>query len=55
MNAAEEAVEEELSCSEELYTTVVLGQDNGTAATSYFVFTLAANIVMDKFSSARIQ
>ena len=36
MNAAEEAVTEELLPSEELFTSVVLGQDNDTAATSCF-------------------
>ena len=36
MNAAEEAVEEELLPSEELFTSAVLGQDNDTAATSCF-------------------
>jgi len=35
-NAAEEAVEEELLPSEELFTTVLLGQDDNTAATSCF-------------------
>jgi len=35
-NAAEKAVAEELSLSEELFTSVVLEQDNYTAATSCF-------------------
>jgi len=35
-NAAEEAVAEELSPFQELFTTVVLDQDDDTAATSCF-------------------
>ena len=35
-NAAENAVEEEILCSEELFTTVQLEKDYDTAATPYF-------------------
>ena len=44
---------EELSPSEELFTAVVLGQDNDTAATC-FVFIPPANLITDKFSCRRI-
>ena len=56
-NAAEEAVEEELSPSEELFTSVVLEQDNDTAATSCFCIYSSCqswdefNSQSDKFTS----
>ena len=41
------AVAEEILPSQDLFTSFVLEQDNDTAATSCFMFTPAANFVMD--------
>ena len=49
MNAAEEAVVEELLPSEVLFAIVLLKLDNDTAATFFFLFTPAINLVMDIF------
>ena len=48
-NVAVEAIAEELSPYNELFTTVILQQVHGAAATSCFRVSAAANLVMDEF------
>ena len=48
VNAAEKAVKE-LSLSEEWFTTILLGQDHDTAATSCFHVYSSCKSCMDKF------